>query len=97
MVKVLVISCITFMLIWLVFSVIRIKITANNMCIIINAIHEYHIDMIYKCKTYEVNYEDMESFDETFKRYLDFGYTKILPKEKYEIIKSYIKRKESKK
>lgn len=96
MIKVLVISYIAFILIWSVFLVIRIKITDNNIRIIMNAIHEYHIDMIYKRKTYEVNYEDMESFDETFKRYLDFGYTKILPKEKYEIIESYINKKESK-
>lgn len=96
MVKVLVISCITFILTWCVFLMIRSEITANNMSIIINAIYEYHIDMIYKQKAYEVDYNDMESFDETFKRYLDFGYTKILPKEKYEIIESYINKKESK-
>lgn len=92
--KFLVIYMIIFMFIMflLIFLKIKINITANNRYIIIEAIHEYNVDMINKEKTSEVCYKDMESFDETFKRYLDFGYTKILPKEKYEIIEPYIKK-----
>lgn len=66
----------------------------KNRCIIVDAIFEHHIyalnsfDML---RHFEVDYNDAEPYDKTLFRLYDWGYTRILPKEKYEIIKPYIK------
>lgn len=66
----------------------------KNRCIIVNAIFEHHIcalnsfDML---RHFEVEYNDVEPYGKTLFRLYDWGYTRILPKEKYEIIKPYIK------
>jgi hypothetical protein len=61
--------------------------------ILSDAIHMYHRDMIIQGEfvNFKVDYDDMESYDETLFRLFDFGYENILPKEKYEIIRPYIK------
>lgn len=58
---------------------------------ILAAIRDYGIDCIYKGKQPMVNYDDVEEYDSTLYRFWDWGYKNILPKEKYEIIKPYIK------
>lgn len=66
----------------------------KNRCIIIDAIFEYHIRVLNSFDTlrhFEVDYNDAEPYDKTLFRLYDWGYTRILPKEKYEIIKPYIK------
>ena len=62
----------------------------NNRITIIDAIHEYKIDMKSQDKEDEVGYDDMESFDRTLWNLFDWGYENILPPDKYEIIKKYI-------
>ena len=37
---------------------------------------------------------DMEEYDQTFKRWWDWGYTRILPPAKYELVKPHIVEKE---
>lgn len=78
----------------------------KNRCMIIDAIFEHHI-CVLKTRTFkdqnsfdmlrhfEVDYNDAEPYGKTLFRLYDWGCTRILPKEKYEIIKPYIK--ESKK
>jgi hypothetical protein len=44
--------------------------------------------------SYLVDYNDEESYEKTLFRLWDWGYTRILPKDKFEIIKPYIDRKE---
>lgn len=60
--------------------------------LISHAIWEYRNALIREGK-YDsalVNYPDMESYEATLFRLWDWGYTRILPKEKFEIIKPYI-------
>ena len=58
---------------------------------ILDAIYAYNIDCIKGNKVSMVNFEDIESYKSTYFRLWDWGYKNILPKEKYEIIKPYIK------
>ena len=62
---------------------------------IIMAIRDYQIECVYTGETELVDYADMESYDDTMRRFWDFGCTRILPKEKFEIIKPYIKKGEN--
>lgn len=68
--------------------------TLRNQTKILCAIKKYRIDCI-KNHQYEdmdcVEYRDMETYMTTFWRLWDWGYTRILPKDKFEIIKPYIK------
>ena len=68
--------------------------TAKNQIKILNAIIDYQNDCvkkdIYK-EALNVTIQDKEDYDKTFWRLWDWGYTRILPKNKFEIIKSYIK------
>lgn len=41
-------------------------------------------------KKNDVDYDDMENYVVTLWRLWDWGYTRILPKDKFEIIKPYI-------
>ena len=60
--------------------------------IISNAIRDYNLDKIHQ-QSYDdlIDYDLMEDYDETFKRIFDWGYTNILPKEQFELVKPYIK------
>lgn len=58
---------------------------------ILDAIYDYNIDCIKGNKVSMVNFADIESYKSTYFRLWDWGYENILPKEKYEIIKPYIK------
>lgn len=87
-------SILCFLLIAIVFIYIKNFNTYNNHRIIDDAIFKYHIDCIHKNQMILVEYEDEEDYNETLFRIWDWGYTRILPKEKFEIIKPYIDRKE---
>ena len=76
---------------------IKNEVTRNCRVIIVEAIEAYLLDHINE--TTLVDFDDMESHNDTFSRFWDWGYTRILPKDKYELIKPYIKvveRKEEK-
>ena len=77
----------------LILLIIKSNNTVKKRKIIIDAIYAFNIDMIQKgdyegCRS--VFYDDMESYEETLFRIQDWGYTRILPKEKFELIKPYI-------
>ena len=76
-----------------IYMLFRNALVYKNHMIISNAIHMYHRDMIARGKffNFEVDYDDAESYNKTLFRLFDFGYENILPKEKYEIIRPYIK------
>lgn len=42
---------------------------------------------------FPVNYDDLEDYDKTLWRLWDWGYTRILPKEKFDVIKPYLERR----
>ena len=58
---------------------------------ILFAISEYRCKCIRYGFEPNVDYDDMEDYDSTLFRFWDWGYTNILPKEKFEIIKPFIK------
>lgn len=72
-----------------IIALIKNENTSKNRGIIIEAIYQYRI----KCNDPIVNYSDMEDYEKTLFRIGDWTYKKILPKEKYEIIKEYINKK----
>ena len=63
----------------------------NNQMKIINAIHLYRMECVDKQLKPDVNYSDKENINSTFLRLWDWGYTRILSKDKFEIIKPYIR------
>lgn len=73
-----------------VFGLIRNEVVGSQRSRIIDAIHKYHLDCLRKDVEECVSYCDMETYDDTMLRFWDFGYTNILPKDKFEIIKPYI-------
>lgn len=82
-----------FMILFLMFKFIKNNNTYKNRQIIIEAICEYKTNMIVSDKHMEikVGYEDIEPYENTLYRWLDWGYENILPPDKFEIIKPYIK------
>ena len=76
-----------------VFMLIRNEITYRNHRIIGDAIYAYGMDCILNGTflSREVCYDDVESYEKTIFRLWDFGYTRLLPPEKFEIIKPYIR------
>ena len=70
---------------------IKNEITCRRRLDIADAIFRYQIDCFYNNVCELVNYEDMESYDNTLYRLWDWSNKRILPKEKFEIIKPYMK------
>lgn len=75
-----------------VFRIVKCDVTRRNHDVIIDAIYEYTSDALTNQYEIKVGYGDMESFEETDNRLWDWGYTRILPPEKFELIKPYIKK-----
>ena len=71
---------------------IKNSVTYINHKRISDAIHIYRLES-FKKGIYEpeVDYEDSEEYFKTLFRLWDWGYTRILPKEKFDIIKPYFK------
>lgn len=69
----------------------KLSVTMENRLIITQAIFKYQLDAS-KCEEFEwtVDYSDMESYDRTLWRLWDWGYKRILPKEKFEYLGDYI-------
>ena len=69
-------------------------VTLINHKIISDAIYEYRCNAIemgtYKIAKSLVFYDDIENYYTTLFRLWDWGYTRILPPEKFEIIKPFI-------
>lgn len=67
--------------------------TSSNRMKVINAIGNYHVYLIdnNSLSDSQVEYEDIESYYKTLYRIWDWGCTRILPKEKFELIKPYMK------
>lgn len=81
-----------FMLALLILMAVKSENAYKNRDIIIEAIYKYRIMMITSNRRRdEIDYSDMESYDDTLYRWLDWGYENILPPDKFEIIKPYIK------
>ena len=79
------------------FKLNRMSVNTN---IISEAIHRYHLDCMkrynddidYKSFSYEVDYCDMLNYTVCVLHPGIWSYKQILPKDKYEIVKEYIRR-----
>ena len=70
---------------------IKNEITYRNHIIISRSILKYKLDMLHNDKSSDdVDWADEEDYGQTLFRLWDWGYTRILPPEKYEIVKPYI-------
>lgn len=80
-------------IIFCIIALIKNDNTYLNRIIIIEAICEYNISLITsgQNKYTPISYNDMEPRECTYKRWWDWGYENILPSDKFEIIKPYIK------
>lgn len=81
------------MVIWCIISIIKCNFTSKNHMIILDAIYDYTVHLIHEGQydQIKVTFNDMETFDATQKRFWDWGYTRILPPEKFELIKPFIR------
>lgn len=75
-----------------IYMLVKNDITFKNHRIIDNAILKYQLHCIAKKIPFEVDYGDVEDYDTTLYRFWDWGYTRLLPKEKFELIKPFIKK-----
>ena len=72
-----------------IFFLIKNKNAYKNHIIIIEAIYEYCIEKNVDFALFSNMY--IEDYDDTVNRFWDWGYTRILPPEQFELIKPYIK------
>ena len=70
----------------------KINNAFKNHKIIIKAIYEHNTACIntFTYPLYRIRYDEMEDIDKTISRFWDWGYTRILPKDRYELIKNLI-------
>lgn len=79
----------------LVFWAIRGEEVHRCRVTIICAISRYKLANPHLFGRYEVDYADMRGYKAIYARFWDWGYTNILPPEKYAIIKPYVARGEA--
>lgn len=79
------------MLVFFIVMLIKNDITYRNHKIIMEAIYKYHVDCYYSDCGETVKYDEMKSYAKTLWCLWDWGYKRILPKEKFELIKPFIK------
>lgn len=84
-----------FIVLFSMLFMIRLYVVNQRHTDIINAIYMYQIHQIKlygKILYKDVDYSDMESFDKTLFRIRDWGYENILPEDKLNIIRPFIKK-----
>lgn len=69
--------------------------TFRQHALIGTAVRDYHLDLIRRgahdtLTNFPVDYDDMEPYEYTLWRLWDWGYKRILPRDKYMYIKPYI-------
>ena len=84
-------------LIWIGFLICMFLLYRNdcvleNRIIIIDALCDYHRCILEYGGEMLVTGADMETYKKTLRRFWDWGYTRILPHDKFEIIKDFIKK-----
>lgn len=73
-----------------ILGLIRINVVYNHHDLISEAIYLYALDTPNKSERPAVWFSDIEPAEQALKRWWDWGYKRILPPEKFEIIKPYI-------
>lgn len=95
---ILVYTLLVIIVLFCIMLLIKNEITFRNRCIIISSILAYQHDAIkHEEFSFDISGTDMEDYNKTLYRLWDWGYKRILPKEKYEIVKRYIEPQKEKK
>ena len=81
----------TFIIVICIILLFKNENTYKNHTLIDDAIYLYQTECVKMRKIYEVTYDDMEDYRKTCYRLNDWGYENILPRDKFEIIKPYIR------
>ena len=79
----------------LIFWAIRGEEVHRCRVTIICAISRYKLANTHLFGKYEVDYSDMRSYKAIYARFWDWGYTNILPPDKFAIIKPYLAKGEA--
>ena len=72
-------------------AICKASLTSIYHAWITDAILEYRIDCMCNGRVRDVNFDDMEPMWKTLIRFWDWGYTHILPREKYLLVKVFVK------
>ena len=83
-------SSLVVLLIFIILAYGRLVFSFNAHEKIDNAIYLYRMQCFVEEDEPLVDYSDMESFVKTMLRICDFGYSRILPPDKFELVKDYI-------
>lgn len=87
-----VIMVLIIIVVYYIMMIIKNNITYRNHKKILNAINCYNYDMITEGKPDNIIHcSDMMDYDKSLNNLFDWGYKSILPKNKFEKIKNYIK------
>ena len=70
------------------------RITYKHHMMLAKVIYSYHLCCISQRWTPKIHYTDMEGYKETLFRWWDWGYTRIMPENKLELIELFIKEDE---
>ena len=69
---------------------VKNEVTLRHHLRLNSAIYTRHIWHIQHGLPLDVDYDDMESYEKTLFRLWDWGYTRILPPDKFELIKPFL-------
>lgn len=72
-------------------AICKMSLTSIYHAWITEAILDYRVDCGCSGRVKDVDFDDMEPMWKTFIRFWDWGYTHILPKEKYLLVKVWMK------
>lgn len=92
MLKIIVLSVLFVLLGLFILALIKNEVTYRDHIKITDAICRYQLKCIEMGWVRLVNFDDMESYDDTLTRWWDWGYTRILPPHLYAIIEPYIRK-----
>lgn len=80
------------MIIWNLIMLWKNNVTYRLMIMITKAIHKYQDHQIERGNfDFQVTFYDIRDYDEVLNRFWDWGYEHILPPEKLELIRPFIK------
>ena len=85
------ITCMVILGCFTLYLLVRNDVALKNHTKILYAIYDYRLECIINNEHPVLSYDDMEPYEKTMFRLFDFGYDNILPYDKLEIIKPYIK------
>lgn len=92
MLKIIMLSVLFVLLGLFVLALIKNEVTYRDHIKITDAIGRYRLNCINRGRLCLVDFDDMESYDDTFARWWGWGYTRILPPHLYAIIEPYIRK-----